>query len=218
MLQCWHQKQSFEESATKSDVSAALFWGGVGEVRGWAGLDVCRSEGQLYKSRQQLLSVAFSLFLWPWELGSGRVSLATKCITVVRPGGSFRAPRVTLPWRKRPWKISLNILGLLTRSSSHPAGQLSNTCLAMSVAESFGEKVKSCIFPLTRIRRRCTKSWSLWLVMAEDGGRSRADRAGLELQLLQRARALHLITVVKTVIQLNWQPSSCRVLGVKHRN
>lgn len=37
-----------------------------------------------------------------------------------------------------------------------PAGQLSNTCLAMSVAESFGEKVKSCVFPLTRIRRRCT--------------------------------------------------------------
>jgi hypothetical protein len=27
----------------------------------------------------------------PWELGSGRVSLATKCMTVVRPGGSFRA-------------------------------------------------------------------------------------------------------------------------------
>lgn len=37
-----------------------------------------------------------------------------------------------------------------------PAGQLSNTCLAMSVAESFGEKVKSCVFPLTRMRRRCT--------------------------------------------------------------
>ena len=27
----------------------------------------------------------------PWELGSGRVSLATKCMTVVRPGGNFRA-------------------------------------------------------------------------------------------------------------------------------
>lgn len=27
----------------------------------------------------------------PWELGSGRVSLATKCMTVVRPGGSFKA-------------------------------------------------------------------------------------------------------------------------------
>lgn len=90
----------------------------------------------LYKRRQQLLSVVFSLFLWPagreqniqmrdepslqipntamiacpvciyivllnstmwknqvspWELGSGRVSLATKCMTVVRPGGNFRA-------------------------------------------------------------------------------------------------------------------------------
>lgn len=143
-------------------------------------MQVC--EGQLYNSRQQLLSVVFSLFLWPWELGSGRVSLATKCITVVRPGGSFRAPRVTLPWRKRPWKMSRNILGLLTRSSSHPAGQLSNTCLAMSVAESFGEKVKSCVFPLTRIRRRCTISWSLWLVMAEAGWRrqmqSRQGRTG----------------------------------------
>ena len=28
-----------------------------------------------------------------------------------------------------------------------PAGQLSNTCLAMSVAESLGEKVKSSVFP-----------------------------------------------------------------------
>lgn len=29
----------------------------------------------------------------PWELGSGRVSLATKCMTVVRPGGNFSAIR-----------------------------------------------------------------------------------------------------------------------------
>lgn len=27
----------------------------------------------------------------PCELGSGRVSLATKCMTVVLPGGNFRA-------------------------------------------------------------------------------------------------------------------------------
>lgn len=27
----------------------------------------------------------------PWEFGSGSVSLATKCMTVVRPGGNFRA-------------------------------------------------------------------------------------------------------------------------------
>lgn len=27
----------------------------------------------------------------PWELGSGRVSLATKCMTVILPGGNFRA-------------------------------------------------------------------------------------------------------------------------------
>lgn len=160
---------------------------------------------------------------------------------------SLLPPRVTLPWRKRPWKMRRRMLGLLTVSSSHPvtkapppqwrhlvshqniletandtgarqldnrgdphpknttktasmcqvahrvnilgrwgtakdlsrmnaqnaetwgetlqwisfiknlpAGQLSNTCLAMSVAESFGEKVKSCVFPLTRMRRRCT--------------------------------------------------------------
>lgn len=140
----------------------------------------------LYKRRQQLLSVVFSLFLWPWELGSGRVSLATRCMTVVRPGGSFRAPRVTFPWRKRPWKIRRSILGLLTCSSSHPAGQLSNTCLAMSVAESFGEKVKSCVLPLTRIRRRCTRSLSFWVVMAQTGRRpwSWEDRTGA-LQLLE---------------------------------
>lgn len=52
-----------------------------------------------------------------------------------------------------------NIFNLLSDSKVRkklPAGQFSNTCFAMSVAESFGEKVKSCVFPLTKIRRRCT--------------------------------------------------------------
>lgn len=108
----------------------------------------------------------------PWELGSGRVSLATKCMTVVRPGGNFRAatkkwvikmcqmiihqpyfqvstfvsmwkgvligrrwryyagkalpPRVTLPCRKRPWKMRRSMLGQLTLSSSHPATEHRN--------------------------------------------------------------------------------------------
>lgn len=31
----------------------------------------------------------------PWEFGSGNVSLATKCITVVFPWGSFNAARHT---------------------------------------------------------------------------------------------------------------------------
>lgn len=142
-------------------------WGRGRQVGG----RVCKEERivgcfrHFYNSRQQLLSVVFSLFLWPWELGSGSVSLATKCMTVVRPGGSFKAPRVTLPCRKRPWKMRRRILGLLTCSSSHPKGQLSKTCLAMSVAESLGEKVKSCVFPLTRIRRRFTMSRSLGVLM-----------------------------------------------------
>ena len=37
-----------------------------------------------------------------------------------------------------------------------PAGQFSKTWPAMSVAESLGEKVKSCVFPLTSMSRRFT--------------------------------------------------------------
>lgn len=46
-----------------------------------------------------------SLLFWRWscELGSGRFSRGTRCITVVLPSGSCSAPRVTLPCRKRPW-------------------------------------------------------------------------------------------------------------------
>ena len=39
----------------------------------------------------------------PWELGSGRFSLGTRCMTQVLPAGSPSAPRVTLPCRNRPW-------------------------------------------------------------------------------------------------------------------
>lgn len=62
---------------------------------------LCRQ--RCYRITQQLLSPVFSRFLWPCELGSGRVSLATKCITVVLPKGSFNAPRVTFPCRNLPW-------------------------------------------------------------------------------------------------------------------
>lgn len=134
---------------------------GSGEQKNEEEVVVGEGLSGFYSSRQQLLSVVFSLFLWPWEFGSGSVSLATKCMTVVRPGGNFRAPSVTLPCRKRPWKISLRILALLTLSSSQPAGQFSKTCRAMSVAESFGEKMKSCVFPLTRISLRFTVSGSI---------------------------------------------------------
>lgn len=74
----------------------------------WGREQMRRMEGPtaevcIYRMTQQLLSPVFSLFLWPWEFGSGKVSLATKCITVVFPKGSLRAPSVTLPCRKRPW-------------------------------------------------------------------------------------------------------------------
>lgn len=39
----------------------------------------------------------------PCELGSGKLSRGTKCITVVFPNGSPRAPKVTLQCKKRPW-------------------------------------------------------------------------------------------------------------------
>lgn len=47
----------------------------------------------------------------------------------------------------------------------------------MSVAESLGEKMKSCVFPLTRISRRFTASGSLWEVMAvlRGGGQPAID-------------------------------------------
>lgn len=54
----------------------------------------------VYRMTQQLLSPVFSRFRWPWEFGSGNVSLATKCITVVLPKGSFNAM----------WKVEDNVL------------------------------------------------------------------------------------------------------------
>ena len=42
--------------------------------------------------------------IWsPCEFGSGRLSLGTRCMTVVFPVGKPSAARVTLPWRNRPW-------------------------------------------------------------------------------------------------------------------
>lgn len=74
------------------------------------------------------------LSIIPLEFGSGNVSLVTRCITVEEPIGKCSAPSVTLPCRKRPWKIScqmvenqlnatqtptFSICALLTRSGSH---------------------------------------------------------------------------------------------------
>lgn len=67
------------------------------------GHGTAHSAGGAHRITQQLLSPVFSRFLWPWEFGSGSVSLATKCITVVLPKGSFNAPNVTFPCRNRPW-------------------------------------------------------------------------------------------------------------------
>lgn len=39
----------------------------------------------------------------PCELGSGKFSLGTRCITVVRAGTRPKAPNVTLLCKKRPW-------------------------------------------------------------------------------------------------------------------
>lgn len=55
--------------------------------------------------------------LWlPCELGSGKFSRGTKCITVVFPHGNPNAPNVTLLCKNLPWYISLSISALETDS------------------------------------------------------------------------------------------------------
>lgn len=54
----------------------------------------------------------------PWELGSGRLSRGTKCITVVLPSGNPSAPNVTLQCKNLPWYISLKISAFATASDS----------------------------------------------------------------------------------------------------
>jgi len=103
---------------------------------------------------QQRDAAVFLRWRSSWELGSGRLSRGTRCITAVLPQGRPRAERVTLPWRKRPWYISLRISALETASSRHSSGQLSKTFCAMSPALSLGEKRYSLVLPLTRMSRR----------------------------------------------------------------
>ena len=56
----------------------------------------------------------FFLLRSSWLDGSGRLSLGTRCITVVLPPGSPSADNVTFPWRNLPWYISLRISALDT--------------------------------------------------------------------------------------------------------
>lgn len=53
-----------------------------------------------------------------------------------------------------------------TASSDHSWGQLSNTCWAISAAESFGLKANSLVLPLTKISRRFTLSDGIRLLIA----------------------------------------------------
>lgn len=57
-----------------------------------------------------------SQFNLPCELGSGKLSRGTKCITVVFPSGRPKAPKVTLQCKNRPWYINLKISALETAS------------------------------------------------------------------------------------------------------
>lgn len=54
----------------------------------------------------------------PCELGSGKLSLGTKCITVVLPSGSPSAPNVTLQCKNLPWYINRKISAFETISDS----------------------------------------------------------------------------------------------------
>jgi len=105
----------------------------------------------------------FFLLRSSWLEGSGRLSLGTRCITVVFPAGRPRADSVTFPCRNRPWYINLRISALDTASSSHSGGQLSNTNWAMSPALSLGLNKYSLVFPLTRINRKFILSCGTFL-------------------------------------------------------
>jgi len=54
-------------------------------------------------AEQQLLPPPLLFCRWSCELGSGRFSRGTRCMTVVLPNGKPRAPSVTLLCKKRPW-------------------------------------------------------------------------------------------------------------------
>jgi len=105
----------------------------------------------------------FFLLRSSWLEGSGRLSLGTRCITVVFPAGSPSADNVTFPWRNRPWYINRRISALETDSSSHSGGQLSKTNCAISPALSLGLNRYSLVFPLTRINRKFILSWGTFL-------------------------------------------------------
>lgn len=102
----------------------------------------------------QLLSPLLSFFNCPWLFGSGKFSLGTRCITVVLPIGSCKAPNVTLPWRNLPWYINLRMFAGGSGSSSQSVGQLQYTSSVISAADSLGVNRNSLDFPLTKISRK----------------------------------------------------------------
>lgn len=112
---------------------------------------------------QQLLRPLLLFCRWSWELGSGRVSRGTRCITDVRPGGRPNAPKVTFPCKNLPWYINRSISALETPSSFHSSGQLSKTNCAISDAESSGENRNSLVLPETSISLRFTLSIGMFL-------------------------------------------------------
>lgn len=122
------------------------------------------------EAEQQLLPPPLLFCLWSWELGSGKFSRGTRCITDVFPKGSPSAPSVTLLCKKRPWYISRKISALATASSAQSSGQFSNTCCAMSPAESLGLNRNSFVFPLTRMRRRFSLSEGIFRELIVDAG------------------------------------------------
>lgn len=70
---------------------------------------------------------------------------------------------MTLPCKNLPWYISLKISAFDTASSAHSSGQLSNTCCAISAAESLVLKRYSFVLPLTSINLRLILSVGIFL-------------------------------------------------------
>jgi hypothetical protein len=120
------------------------------------------------EQRQHLALLDF--FKLSLELGSGKFSRVTKCITVVLFTGRLSAFNVTLPCKNRPWYINFSSEELLTRSSSQSAGQFSKTYWHTSEADEVGRKWNSCVLPLTKINFKWTLSsveWSCFCMTLE---------------------------------------------------
>lgn len=73
----------------------------------------------------------------------------------------FLPPRVTLPWRKRPWKMRRKIPGLLTCSSSHPDGERGKTVSVSCLFNSRKMQHKAENYRMTE--RKCGGNLFLWI-------------------------------------------------------